>query len=193
MAKTPEEMQASMIANLEEKTGKSLAEWMAIARASGKTKHGEIVQHLKGEHGVGHGYANLIVHSMKSGGPPVGAAGAAEGDGDLVEQQYAGPKADLKPIYEALIERVKGFGDDVEIAPKKTYVSLRRSKQFGLIQPSTKTRVDVGLNLKETEPEGRLEAAGSFNSMVSHRVKVSDPSEVDDQLAGWLRRAYEQA
>jgi predicted transport protein len=185
MAKTPEEMAASMVANLAEKTGKSLPAWLKITRASGLEKHGQIVKLLKSEHGVTHGFANLIAHeTLRAGGPEAGEV-------DLVEAQYSGPKAALRPIYEALVKRIQAFGEDVEIAPKKTYVSLRRSKQFGLIQPSTKTRLDVGINSKDSLPTARLEASGSFNAMVSHRVRVTAVDEVDDELVGWLRQAYE--
>ncbi len=112
---------------------------------------------------------------------------------ELVDNQYSGAKSELRPIYEAIVSAVSDFGDDVEIAPKKAYVSLRRSKQFGLIQPSTKTRVDVGIILKGFEPEGRLEASGSFNSMCSHRVRITDPAEVNAELFNWLKKAYEAA
>jgi hypothetical protein len=72
-------------------------------------------------------------------------------------------------------------------------VSLRRTKQFGLIQPATATRVDVGLVLKDVAPSGRLEASGSFNAMVTHRVRVGNVSEVDPELIAWLRQAYANA
>ena len=72
-------------------------------------------------------------------------------------------------------------------------VTVGDNKQFGLIQPSTKTRVDVGLNLKGTAPTERLEASGSFNAMVSHRVRLASVDEVDGELIGWLRQAYEGA
>lgn len=183
MAKSPEEMLASMIANMGEKTGKDLTGWLAITRAAGLEKHGQIVKLLKSEHGVTHGFANLIAHETLKA--------AAGGEVDLVAAQYSGAKEGLRPIYEALIEGVKGFGRDVEISPKKTYVSLRRSKQFGLIQPSTRTRVDLGVNLEGRDPDGRLEASGSFNSMVSHRVRLTEPKDVDSQVLGWLRAAYE--
>ena len=96
--------------------------------------------------------------------------------------------------HKAYLEAVEGaFGGDVEVSPKKTYVSLRRSKQFALVQPTTKTRVDVGLCLKGEATGPRLEAAGSFNSMVSHRVRLEKPADVDAELVGWLRQAYERA
>ncbi len=186
MAASPEDQLKSMIANLPEKTGKSLEEWLAILGQSGLAKHGELMKLLKSEHGVSHGYANLVVQMFRQGGAP-------PAEEDLVAAQYGGPKAGLKPIYDALTKAVSAFGSDVELAPKKTYVSLRRSKQFGLIQPSTKTRVDVGLNLKGEDPTERLEASGSFNAMVSHRVRLGGVADVDDELIGWLREAYERA
>jgi len=189
MAKSPEEMTASMIANIPEKTGKTLPQWLKITKASKLSKHGEIVKLLKSEHGVTHGFANLIAHKTLEA---VGGGTAVGGD-DLVGQQYAGPKADLKPIYDALIAATAKFGKDVEIAPKKAYVSLRRSKQFAIIQPSTKTRVDVGINLKGVAPSGRLEKSGSFNAMVSHRVRVEDKKDVNRELIGWLKEAYASA
>ena len=70
-------------------------------------------------------------------------------------------------------------------------MSLRRNKQFGIIQPSTKTRVDVGIHLEGTEPNERLEPSGSFNAMVSHRVRLGSPDEVDSELVSWLKKAYE--
>jgi predicted transport protein len=184
MAKPPEEMAASMIRNLPEKTGKSLDEWLQITRASGLGKHGQILKMLKTDHGMTHGFANLVaMKTLQSGTEP--------GQDDLVEGQYSGPKADLRPIYDAIVAEIGKFGGDVEISPKKAYVSLRRSKQFGIVQPSTKTRVDVGINLKGIDPTDRLEASGSFNAMVSHRVRVTEKSQVDTELVAWLRQAYE--
>lgn len=186
MARSPEEMEATMVANLQEKTGKSMPQWLKIAKSSKLARHGEIVKLLKAEHGMTHGYANLIAHKAL-------AAATPPGGGDLIAAQYAGDKADLRPIYDAVIAAVRNFGKGVEIAPKKAYVSLRRNKQFALIQPSTKTRVDVGINLKGVKPAGRLEASGSFNAMVSHRVKLTDKKSVDKELIGWLKAAYDAA
>ncbi|MEL7060363.1 MAG: DUF4287 domain-containing protein [Acidobacteriota bacterium] len=186
MAQTPEQMTQSMIDNLPEKTGKDLAGWIAHLKEQGLAKHGEIMKHLKDDHSMGHGYANLVSQMARKSDQP------AETEDDLVTLQYA-KKPNLKPIYDAVIARIEGFGDDVELAPKKAYVSLRRSKQFGLLQPSTKTRFDVGLKLTDVETTDRLETAGSWNSMVSHRVRVTSEDEVDDELIGWLQTAYEQA
>lgn len=185
---TPEEQAASMIQNLPEKTGKDLEAWRSIVAESGLEKHGQIVKMLKTDHGVSHGFANLIAHESKR------TAAAHAPAQDLIAAQYGGPKAGLAPIRDALLTGVAGLGEDVEVAPKKSYISLRRSKQFALVQPSTRTRVDVGLNLgPDYETTDRLEASGSFNSMVSHRVRLSDVADVDDELMGWLQEAYRRA
>lgn len=185
MSKTPEQMAQTMIANLKEKTGKTLPQWLQVAKKSGCEKHGLLVKHLKTEHGVTHGFANLIAHSH------FGSPTFHQPSGDQVGAQYSGKKASLKPIYEALLAYVHSLGDDVEVSPKKAYVSLRRKRQFAIIQPSTMTRVDLGLRLDGVEPAGRLEAAGSFNSMVSHRVRLSAVEDIDKQVKAWLKQAYQ--
>ena len=177
----------TMAANLKEKTGRSLDEWVALARASGLTKHGEIVKFLKETHGVTHGYANLIAHSLKQS-----AASMSDDRDTLIEQQYGGAKAALRPIYDRLMEIILAFGDDIQVVPMKAYVSLRRSKQFACLQPATKTRMDVGIKLKGAAPTERLKEGG-FNGMVSHHVEIFDLAEVDDELIAWLRQAYEGA
>lgn len=185
MAKSPEEVTATMIQNLKETTGKSIDQWLKVVSSYSAGKHGEIVKRLKTDHGIGHGYANLIAHKALES-----ASGGPVDDSQLLEAQYAGAKSGLRPIYDALIKAVSRFGDDVEVSPKKAYVSLRRTRQFALIQPSTSTRVDVGINLKGTPATSRLEESGSFNAMVSHRVRISSVKEVDSELIGWLQKAY---
>jgi Domain of unknown function (DUF5655)/Domain of unknown function (DUF4287) len=188
MAKSPEDGMATLIRNLEAKTGRTIDAWVALARGAGLSKHGQVVAFLKKEHGLTHGYANQIaLRTFAAADAP------AAGSEDLVAAQYAGPKAALRPLYDKIAAAVRKFGSDVEFAPKKAYVSLRRSKQFGLIQPSTAARLDVGLVLKGIAPRGRLEASGSFNAMVTHRVRLECAAEVDAELIGWLRQAYDGA
>ena len=122
----------TMIDNMPEKTGKSLPAWFQIIGATGAQKHGEIMKLLKGEYGVTHGYANTISILYRQQ-----LAGGASSDSDLVDAQYAGAKAGLKPIYEVVMKAVSDFGPDIEIAPKKSYVSLRRGKQFAIVKAAT--------------------------------------------------------
>jgi len=188
MASSPEEMARTMIDNLPAKTGKSLVEWRRTLEKKKLATHKEMMAFLKGDEGVTHGYANLIAQLVRRE-----SDGGVAPSGDLVAAQYDGPKAGLRPIHDRIVSAVEAFGGDVEIAPKKSYVSLRRKKQFGLIQPSTRTRVDLGINLKGHEASGSLEASGSFNSMVSHRVRISSVEDVDADVIAWLRLAYDAA
>ena len=174
----------TMIDNMPEKTGKSLEEWFALLQTQSFTKHGEFMNFLKKEHGVTHGFANTIIQLYKKK--------PGETKEDLVSAQYQ-KKAHFRPIYDMLIKEIKTFGEDVEIAPKKTYVSVRRKRQFAILQPSTKTRFDIGLNIKGKDPVGKLEAAGSWNSMCSHRIKTGSKADITPEVISWIREAYEGA
>ena len=186
MTTSPDAQLAKMIENLKANTGKSLDEWIAVSKAAGPPRHGALVSWLKDTHGLTHGYANLVAHgTFKSDA----GAKVAAGD-DLVAEMFAGDKAALRPIFDALLAEILSFGPDVEQAPKKGYLSLRRTTQFATLHPSTKTRFDVGIKLKGVAAEGRLEPAGSWNAMVTHRVRLESVEQVDGELLGWLRQAY---
>ena len=176
-----------MIENLHKNTGKTLEQWIGIVKESGLTKHGEVIKFLKESHGFTHGFANLVAHKAKGSD-----AGSADNPDNLIAKQYQG-KENLRPIYDHLIGNIRALGADVEISPKNAYVSLRRKKQFALLQPSTKTRLDLGLNIKDQSPEGKLEASGSFNAMCTHRVRLEHMEDADAQVMVWLKKAYDQA
>ena len=172
-----------MIANMPEKTGKSLAQWKVILKKKSFTKHSEAVKFLKQEHQVTHGFANTIVSLSKEGkSTPT----------DLVDTQYKG-KENLIPIYKKLLATVKKFGSDVTVTPKKTSVSIIRKKQFALIKPATKTRIDLGLKLKGKPTTDRLGNSGPFGTMCTHRVQLTSTADVDKELIEWLKEAYQKA
>jgi predicted transport protein len=177
----------TQITNIEKTTGKKLADWIAIVNKSGFTKHGELVNFLKEKHGFTHGNANTIVHFSKQS-----HAGAPENDTDWIAEQYKG-KENLKPWYDKIMGEIQKMGKDVEIAPKKAYVSLRRKKQFAILQPSTKDRLDVGLNIKGEAPSGNVLASGSWNAMCTHRIKLEDEKMINKDLIAWIKKSYDQA
>lgn len=173
----------TMINNMPEKTGKSLSEWKTVLKTKSFLKHSEAVNFLKKEHNVTHGFANTIVALSKE---------ENETPADLVENQYKG-KENLLPIYESLLTVIKEFGKDVTITPKKTSVSIIRKKQFALIKPATKTRIDLGLKFKDKQTTDRLENSGPFGTMCTHRVKLSNVNEIDNELIAWLKKSYQNA
>jgi predicted transport protein len=172
---------STMATNLEAKTGRSLTEWVALVQATGLDKHGQIMKLLKSDYGLTHGYANLI--AMTALNPP-------SSDEDLVKAQYAGGKAALLPVYEAVVAMASRLGGDVEVAPRKTYVSLRRSKQFGLVKPASRARLEIGLNLPDKPGTDRLKPT---QGMCTHIVNVSSVEDIDEELRGWLAAAYQRA
>ena len=179
MAVSPEDQVATMIANLKEKTGKPLDAWLKLVVQSGREKHGDILKFLKGEHGVTHGYANLIAAKARETGEAT----------DLISAQYDGKEA-LRPIHDVILKYARSLGADVEVAPKKASVSLRRKKQFALITPATKSRIDLGLALKGDPVAGRLEG---YNAMCSHRVRLGARSDFDAEVKAWMKEAYSRA
>jgi len=175
-----------MEANLKDKTGKDLSEWKAILAQQGFVKHGEMMKYLKGEYGVSHGFANFIALKYRE------ADAGSHAAGDLVDTQYQGKEA-LRPIYEKLKAVLEALGSDVKIAPKKTAVSFRRKRQFALVQPTTKTRIDLGLKFNDRPHAGRLETSGPFGSMCSHRVQLTGLDQVDEEIIEAIRAAYSEA
>jgi hypothetical protein len=180
---------ATQLANIEKRTGKSLAELADIIESSGLSKHGELVTMLKKTLGMGHGDANALVHTVRRAHS--GAASRASSPEHALDRLYTGAKAALRPIHDRLLAELRKFGD-FEEAPKKTYVSYRRNKQFATIGPATNKRVEVGLNVKGPKATERLEALPR-GRMCNYRIKVTDVREVDAELVAWIRTAYEAA
>ena len=180
---------ATQLANIEKRSGKSLKELTAIIASSGLSRHGEIRDMLKEELGLGHGDANTLVHTVLKSAGTSAASGQGLSSDEVVTGLYSGAKAELRPIHDKLMAQIDKFGP-FEVAPKKTYVSLRRKKQFAMIGPATNTRVEVGLNMKGITPGGRLEQLPP-GGMCQYRVKLTSPEEVDAEVIGWIRRAYD--
>ena len=103
-------------------------------------------------------------------------------------------KMHFKPIYDRLVAEAQSFGEDVEIAPKKAFVSLRRKKQFAIIQPSTLTRMDLGLNLDpEYVSSGCLNKGDKWSGMCSHSIEIHTMDDITPEVIQWLQKAYESA
>ena len=175
----------TQLANIEKRTGKTLAQLETIIKNSGLSKHGELVAMLKKDLGMGHGDANTLVHHVKK------SDGETPASGDVLDDIYSGPKASLRPIHDALMEAIDDFGA-FEIAPKKGYVSLRGKKQFAMIGPATNTQVEVGLNMKGVKGTARL-VEQKPGGMCQYKVRITNRDEVDAQLIEWIRTAYDAA
>jgi hypothetical protein len=180
----------SQIRNIESAYGKKLADWFGVIDQSGLTKHTEIVAMLKATHGMTHGAAHRVSLLARNRGSATSASGAPA---DAVDGLYAGRKAALRPLHDELLGMIIAL-EDVTVAPKKGYLSLRRRKQFAMIQPSTTGRIDLGLIMPAgTTVTDRLESAATFNALFTHRVRITKSADIDGELADWVRVAHAAA
>ncbi len=183
---TADKALATFFTNIEKTTGKKVVHWVNIVKKSKLQKHGELVNMLKTEHGITYGYANMIVHEAKGG------IEAARDTDSLLANQYKG-KEEIQSWYEKIVKEISKFGKDIEVSPKKTYVSLVRKKQFALIQPSAKNRLDIGLNIKNVSASGIAEDGKKWNAMCTHRIRIEDEKAISKDLYKWIKQAYDQA
>jgi len=178
----------SYLDNIKAKTGKTPADFRALAKEKGLTKAGEVVAWLKQDFGLGYGHAGAIWHL-------IGHADDAKASPDArLAKLFAGKKAMWRRPYDVLATKISKFGPEVELSANMTYINmLRKDKKFAILQPSTAERLDIGLKLKGVKPTERLQAAGSWNAMVTHRVRISDPKQIDKEILAWLKHAYDAA
>ena len=175
----------TQLENISEKTGKSLEQLFKLIEQSGLKKHGQIRDYLKKELELGHGDANTLTHVYRQRGQEEVSLD------EHVAGIYSAKKAHLRPIHDKFMKQVKKFGE-FEIAPKKTYLSLRRSRQFAMIGPATNSRVEVGINAQNLTGDDRL-IVNKPGGMCQYTVKLTEADQVDQELMGWVQEAYEQA
>ena len=187
----------TQLRNIQIKTGKTLAELHAMLAGSGLAKHGEKRSWLMAQLGLGYGDANTVVGFEGKPLPDLGEAQPAAAlpaeapAGDALDAIYSGNKAGLRALHEALLQALAGFGR-FETAPKKAYVSLRRSKQFATVGPATAKQIEIGLNCKHLpeHPRLKIEKPGG---MCQATTRISKLDEIDANLMGWLRQAFDAA
>ena len=169
------------------RTGKTPEDFRVLAAQKGLAKHSEIIAWLKTDYGLGLGHARAIALLLLNPGskPDIEAA---------LDSLFARDKATWRKPFDALAKKVGKFGPDVAVSAGKTYINLTRNgKKFGIVQPSATKRLDIGIKRKGVAPTGRFEAAQSWNPMVTHRVRVEDPKQIDAEVLAWLKQAYEAA
>lgn len=176
----------TQISNIEAKTGQTRGQLSKTILNLGLAKHGEMVNWVKENWGLGHGDANTIVHvARRSVEDDISASD------DPLDAIYEGPKAHQRPIHERLMQAINKFGE-FEIAPKQGYVALRRKKQFAMLGPKTKDRFELGINLKEVA-EHPLMKPVKPGGMCQYIVSIHSIDEVDDGIVAIVRRAFDAA
>jgi hypothetical protein len=177
--------------NIKAQTGKTPEDFKALAEKKGflkpGVKTGEIVTWLKKDFGLGHGHAMAIVMVLNQAHSP------KPGAHERIDQHFSNQRAHWRKPYDELLGKINEFGPDVTVSPTDSYISiLRKGKKFSIVQV-TSDHFDIGIKLKGIPPKGRFEKAGTWNAMVTHRVHVLDPKQIDAEVISWLHKAYDNA
>jgi len=194
----PQAALLTQLRNIQGKTGKPIAALHAELADTGLAKVGEKRSWLMATYKLGYGDANtvaLLVGKVPPGlddTSAVAAAATAAPAGDVLDALYTGPKAHLREVHDAVMQAVRSFDGEFEEAPKKTYVSLRRKKQFAMVGPATKDAVEIGLNAKDLPAHARLKVQPP-GAMCQATLRIGSVAEVDAMLKGWLKQAYDAA
>ena len=174
--------------NIKAKTGKTPDDFRKLADQKGQTQFSEVMAWLKSDFGLGHGHANAIAQLL------VNADKLQASPDDKLAAHFSGGKARWRETYDVLVGKLAELGGDFNVAPTRSYISLLRgARKFGIVQISTADRMDIGVKLKGSPPTERLEAAGTWNNLVTHRVRISDPDQIDAEVLAWLKQAYDAA
>lgn len=173
--------------NIKAKTGLTPDDFKRLAAEKGLSKYPELMIWLKSEYGLGHGHANLIAQLVSKADEPKITRD------ERIDKHFSGAKAAWRKPYDDLLAKLKAFGGDVSVAPTNTYLSILRGKNKFAIVAITANRLDLGIKLKGAPFEGRFEEAANWNAMVTHRVRIETPTQIDEEIIDWLRQAYDKA
>ena len=173
---------------VEAKSGKTIGELKNIAASKGligpNTKASAVYNWLFADYGMGRGHAMAVYSLLKSEGAP------GMTTEEHIATHFTGGKAHWHAVYDQLLAQVQAFGSDVTAAPTDTYISLLRdSKKFAVVA-FTAERMDIGIKLKSAAPTTRFKVSGTWNAMVTHRVQITEPQQIDAEVLDWLHQAY---
>ncbi len=183
------------IAELKQKTGRSLDEWLRLIKKSGPKDKKTRRDWLKTEYGLGANSAWWLAERAEGKGTEIGDPDeylkAAEA---YVETMFSGSKAALRPIYDEILKAGLKIGKDAKACPCQTIVPLYRHHVFAQIKPTTTKRVDIGFALGDMKPKGRLIDTGGFvkKDRITHRIPLESTKDIDDEVKHWLKVAYDR-
>jgi len=187
-------MAQSVIAGMKQKTGRSADEWVQLAKKHGPASEKDRVAWLKCEHGLGTNYAGWIA------GRSLGKTDATDSADeylkqahDYVDKMFAGPKEHLRAIYDEILAYGKTLGPDIRVSPCQTFVPIYRNHVIAQVKPTTQTRIDLGLALRDTRTPKRLINTGGFEKKdrITHRIEIPRVEDFDDEAKRWMKKAYE--
>jgi Domain of unknown function (DUF5655)/Domain of unknown function (DUF4287) len=183
----------SVLAGLKQKTGLNLEEWIKFVEKEGPASEEDRRLWLKTRHGLGTNYAWWIAERSVGKGDDGSPETYLQQAEEYVDEMYSGAKASLRPIFDALLSLGRSLGKDVRVCPCQTIVPLYRKHVFAQIKPTTRTRIDLGLALKDTRVPKRLINTGGFakKDRISHRIEITSLKDINAEVKKWIKVAYE--
>jgi len=189
-------MTQKWIAELKQKTGRTLEEWLRFIKKEGPPTEQTRRDWLKSEHRLGTNTAWwLAERSVGKGEEAADSDAYLKAAENYVEEMFSGKKAHLRPLYDALLKLGLSIGQDVKACPCQTIVPLYRHHVFAQIKPTTQTRIDCGLALGDTKKTPkRLINTGGYEKKdrITHRFEITSLKDIDDEVKRWLRVAYDR-
>src|SRR5690349_12410868 len=189
-------MMQKWVAELKEKTGRSLDEWVAFTKKEGPKDEKSRRDWLKTRHKLGTNSAWWLAERAEGkGGDEDSPESYLAAVDRYVEQQYAGPKEKLRPVYDELLSLGKSIAGDVKACPCKTIVPLYREHVFAQIKPTTNSRIDLGLALAKYKgklPKHVIDTGGlAKKDRITHRIEISSTAQINKDVKSWLKIAYD--
>jgi hypothetical protein len=188
-------MTQKWIAELKQKTGRTLDEWLRVIKKEGPPTEQARRDWLKTKHGLGTNSASWMAERSIGKGEELGDPDhylrAAE---KYVEGMFAGKKEPLRPIYQALLKLGLGAGKEAKACPCQTIVPLYRNHVFAQIKPTTQTRIDLGFALGDMKTPKRLVDTGGYakKDRITHRIEITSLKDIDAEVKRWLKVAYDR-
>jgi predicted transport protein len=187
-SQSPDKMMAAVTESMRERTGRTLEEWVSIVQSSGidPLDQNTVRRWLRSEHGVlqNSQWAIADAAARAAGWEPP----AVE---EYIDQQYAGAKAALRPIFDRLRAAIEALGEDVTVEGRSTYTPFVRRRQFVAIAAATRSRVDVGLRYTNA-PDSKLLTSATAPGQATHKLSLTAPEQVTGEVKRLLRMAYDQ-
>jgi Domain of unknown function (DUF5655)/Domain of unknown function (DUF4287) len=186
-------MYQTTVAGMKQKTGRAMEEWIALVDKMGPVTEKERREWLQTKHGLGRNYASFIAEQSVGKGDDGTEETYLKQADEYVEKMYSGAKEALYPIFEALMALGRSMGKDVKVCPCQTMVPFYRKHVFAQIKPSTNSRIDLGLALKDTKVPKRLIDTGGLakRDRITHRIEIMSLKDIDAEVKKWLKTAYE--
>ena len=190
-------MMQKWVAELKAETGRTLEQWVALTQKEAPAEgHKARVEWLRKTHKLSNNMAWAIAERAGGkgfeGDSPEAYLEAAE---KYVDAQYSGTKAHLRALYGEVLETAKCVADDIKVCPCQTMVPFYRNHVFAQIKPTTNSRIDVGLALAKYKgklPKRLIDTGGlAKKDRITHRIEITDESQIDVELQQWLKTAYE--